>query len=249
MSGASDRYPEKNRTRKGPFMQTVVLACHTIHDELEKAARETNCHYPFIWVESGLHLRTEVLRRRLQEELDKIEGVDRVLFGFGFCGNSVVGLTPRDYELIFPKVDDCITLLLGSHECRKRYTEQGGVYFLTKGWLEGELNIWKEYQSVLERYGPERTERIFSIMLAHYRALGLIDTGAYDLVGLVPHVEKIAATLNLEPRILPGTIDRLKSFLSGPWNEEDYVIIPPFTTIEISHVCTGLPAPMLQGVT
>ena len=228
-------------------MRTVILACHTICDELEKAARETNCDHPFIWVESGLHLRTDLLRRRLQEELDRIEGVERVLLGFGFCGNSVLGLTTGAFELIFPKVDDCITWLLGSQEYRKQCFQQGGVYFLTKGWLEGEANIWKEYLAVLARFGPERTERIYRIMLAHYRTLGLIDTGAYDPMDLLPHVEKIAATLKLEPRILQGTVALLKDFLCGPWNEKDYAIIPPLTTIELAHLGFDGAAPMLQS--
>jgi len=217
-------------------LKTIVLACNTIRDELEKAACETDCRHPFVWVESGLHLVPESLRKRLQEELDRLDGFDRVLLAFGFCGNSVAGLTSGSYELIFPKVDDCITLLLGSKESREQCFRQGGVYFLTKGWLDGEANIWTEYQSVLARFGPDRTERIYRRMLAHYRTLGLIDTGAYDLTDLLPYVQDIAATLKLEPKVLPGSVDYLKNLLTGPWNDDDYVTIPPFTTVELSHL-------------
>lgn len=217
-------------------METVILACNTIRNELEKAAAETSCRHGFVWVESGLHLVTDSLRRRLQEELDRIIGVRRVLMAFGFCGNAVAGLKIGDYELIIPRVDDCITLLLGSKENRERCAQQGGVYFLTKGWLEGEINIWKEYQAVLERFGPERTERIYRRMLAHYKFLGLIDTGAYDLPTLIPHVREISATLKLELRILEGTDRYLKNLLSGPWTDEHFVIIPPLTTIELPHL-------------
>ena len=94
-------------------MSTVLIACNTIRDELEKAARETEFRHPIVWIESGLHLFPASLRRRLQEELDRLHDVERVLLAFGFCGNSVIGLASRDYELIFPRVDDCITLLLG----------------------------------------------------------------------------------------------------------------------------------------
>lgn len=231
-------------------MNTVVLACNTIRDELEKAAREAGCPHPFRWVESGLHLVPASLRGRLQEELDRIERVDRVLLAFGFCGNALAGLVSRDYELIFPRVDDCITLLLGSKEHRQQCFRDGGVYFLTKGWLEGEANVWSEYQSVLARFGPDRTERIYKRMLAHYRTLGLIDTGAYDLAGLWPHVQEIAATLKLEAKVLRGSLDYLKEFLSGPWNEKDYVIVPPRTTIEPSYygIDTSSCAPGIQGV-
>ncbi|MGO9022587.1 MAG: DUF1638 domain-containing protein [Syntrophobacteraceae bacterium] len=217
-------------------METIILACNTIRDELEKAVAETDCPHDIVWVESGLHLVPDSLRKRMQEELNKIKGVSRVLLAFGFCGNAVAGLTTGDYQLVIPKVDDCITLLLGSKENRENCARQGGVYFLTKGWLEGEVNIWKEYQAVLERFGLERTERVYRIMLAHYKFLGLIDTGAYDLTGLVPHAREISATLKLELLILKGTDHYLRHLLSGPWDYESFAVIPPFTTIEPTHL-------------
>lgn len=217
-------------------MKTVILACNTVRDEIQKAASETLCPHPFVWVESGLHLVPEKLRGRLQEELDRIHGVSRVLLAFGFCGNAVAGLRAGAYEIVFPRVDDCITLLLGSKERRDECSRQGGVYFLTKGWLEGEVNIWSEYQSVLARFGLERTERIYQRMLAHYHALGLIDTGAYDVASLLPQVQEIARRLKLEARVLPGSIAYLKNFLSGPWSEKDYVIVPPFSAVEPSYM-------------
>jgi hypothetical protein len=220
-------------------MRTVVLACNTIRDELEKAAREVGCPHPFRWVESGLHLVPDALRVRLQEELDRLSDVDRVLLAFGFCGNSVVGLAARDHELIIPRVDDCITLLLGSRERREECSADGGVYFLTRGWLEGEFNLWREYEAVRERHGPERTERIYRRMLAHYRYLGLIDTGAYDAEALLPEVRRIAEKLELETRMFEGCTSYLERFFTGPWDEEAFIVVPPATTIELSHVMGG----------
>jgi hypothetical protein len=221
-------------------VKTIILACNTIRDELEKAALAADCHHPFIWIESGLHLVPDALRKRVQQELDGISGVERVLLGFGFCGNAVVGLDTKDFQLIAPRVDDCITWLLGSKENRDRCGKEGGVYFLTKGWLEGEVNIWKEYQATLARFGPERTDRIYRHMLAHYRFLGLIDTGAYDLEGLLPQVRDIAATLKLDTKILLGSDLYLKRFLTGPWDTRDFLIVPPFTRIDLfGHVLPG----------
>ncbi|SPF31477.1 conserved hypothetical protein [Syntrophobacter sp. SbD1] len=217
-------------------MQTVILACNTIRDELEKAASETACPYGFIWIESGLHLVTESLRRRLQEELDRMNGASRVLMAFGLCGNAVAGLKSGSHQLVIPRADDCITLLLGSREDRELCSRQGGIYFLTKGWLEGEVNIWEEYRTVLAKFGPKKTDMIYKKMLAHYKFLGLIDTGAYDLPGLVPHVSEISAALNLELIILKGTDRYLKRLLSGPWDEDHFIIIPPSTTIDLSHL-------------
>ncbi len=217
-------------------MKTVIMACNTIRDELEKAAHETNCKYPFIWIESGLHLNPDSLRRRIQDELNAIEQADRVLLGFGFCGNSLIGLQSRNFHIIFPKVDDCITMLLGSREARDRLAQNGGIYFLTKGWLEGEANIWREYEAVLKRFGPERTERIYKRMLAHYRYLGLIDTGAYNMQEFLPVAKNIAATLHLEPCVLKGSDEYLKRFLTGPWISPNFIVIEPFATVDLSCI-------------
>jgi hypothetical protein len=221
---------------KGLSVKTVILAYNTIRDEFEKAALETDCDHPFKWVESGLHLKPESLRHRLQEELDCIDEADRVLLGFGYCGNAVKGLTSRNYELVIPRVDDCISLLLGSRENRELCSKSGGIYFLTKGWLEGELNIWKEYQAVLARFGPETTDRVYRSMLAHYQFLGLIDTGAYDLDALIPLVNEISSILMLQTRVLPGSDQYLKRLLSGPWHEDQFIILPPNTRIELFHL-------------
>jgi hypothetical protein len=206
-------------------------------------AKDTNCSHRLIWVESGLHLVTDSLRRRLQEELERISGAGRVLMAFGFCGNAVVGLKSGDHQLIIPKVDDCITLLMGSKENRERCNGQGGIYFLTKGWLDGEVNIWKEYQVVLARYGPERTSRIFKTMLAHYKFLGLIDTGAYDLHRLLPQAQEICGALKLELITLQGSDLYLRRLLSGPWTDDRFIIVPPYTTIELTHLGFGSTTP------
>ncbi len=231
-------------------METIILACNTIRDELEKAAHEIKCEHPFMWIESGLHLNPDSLRRRMQEELDRIKKAQRVLLGFGFCGNSLIGLRSGNFQMIFPKVDDCITMLLGSKENRDKLARNGGIYFLTKGWLEGEANIWREYEAVLERFGPERTERIYKRMLAHYRYLGLINTGAYNVEAVLPLTNKIADTLKLKTCILQGSDQYLKNFLAGPWTSPDFVVIEPFATVDLARLGNNfdLKPNTLQGI-
>ena len=217
-------------------MNTKILACATIRDEIEKAASEVTCDYPVIWIESGLHVRPESLRDRIQEELNKVEHTDRILMGFGYCGNAVVGLNSRDFEIVIPKVDDCISLLLGSEENRHNCSASGAIYFLTRGWLHGEYNIMAEYRMFQERYGQEAANLIFEQMLGHYKFLGIIDTGAYDLELIAPSVSEIASTFNMQTVVLRGRDHYLKKLLTGPWRENKFLIIPPNTVIEHFHV-------------
>ena len=53
-------------------MKSALIACNTIRDELEKAMAETGVARSVVWIESGLHLVPDSLRRRIQEELEKI---------------------------------------------------------------------------------------------------------------------------------------------------------------------------------
>jgi hypothetical protein len=194
---------------------------------------EIGCDHPVITIESGLHNYPEKLRSRLQEALDHAEAYDRVLLAFGTCGNSVVGLRTGSFELVLPLADDCITLLLGSSDLKRQYER---TYFLTKGWLDGERNIWWEYQYAIKKYGEETGKSIYSTILSNYRYLGILDTGAYDIAEIGTLTEEIAAELGLEHKILPATTRYLNKLITGPWPADEFLIVPPESTISSEHV-------------
>ena len=147
-------------------MNAMILACETIRDEIDRARELTSVDYPIVWVESGLHNHPEKLRAVLQEHLDSGNDYERILMAFGSCGNSVIGLKTGDYELVIPRVDDCISLMIGSVERRMVIGKAGGTYFLTPGWLRGERNIWAEYEYSRDKYGEETARSIMEMMLA-----------------------------------------------------------------------------------
>lgn len=216
--------------------KTCILACNTLRNELEGAIYNTRCSYPVFWIESGLHQYPERLKGRIQEEMDRFSNIDTLLLVFGYCGNAVLGLTPPSFELVFPRVDDCITLLLGSGEARKEI-ESLGTYFLTEGWLEHENNLWKEYQYTLEKYGEKRGKRLFALMLKHYTDLVVIDTGCYDIARFHRRAEEIAFQLGLSLETVPGTTRYLEKLLTGPYDQE-FIRIPPGKTVTMKDLYT-----------
>lgn len=149
----------------------------------------------------------------------------------GTCGNSVFGLNTGSFQLILPKVDDCISLLLGTVERRKQLSSEG-IYFMTDGWLRGERNIWKEYQYALEKYGEKQGRMIFNMMFHNYRSIALIDTNSYDVEAANQAVADIAEKLELEHFVLPGTLNYLTQLLTGPYTPEQFFIVPPHSTLE-----------------
>lgn len=216
-------------------MNRLIVACRTIAEELNLVVNEVGCKYPILWIESSLHINPESLRKRIQEELDHISNVDQVILAFGYCGNALVGLKAADYQMIFPRVDDCITLLLGSCERRKKVSNEMGTYFLTRGWLEYEKNIWVEYQDTVKRYGKAKADKLYKIILGHYKRLGIIKTNVYNTVGFLEKTQQIAEDLNLKQEIIEGTLSYIKKLLTGPWDEE-FVIINPNEAVTLDHI-------------
>ena len=48
--------------------------------------------------------------------------------------------------------------------------------------------------------------------------------------------KNIAGTLELEYKILPATLDYMKKLLTGPWTEEEFLIVPPHSMVQGSDL-------------
>ena len=209
-----------HRYRRVGMMKNVVIACQTIKDELNLAIKETQCRYPVVWIDSSYHLHPDKLRLKLQEEVDNLRNIDNILLAYGFCGNAIVGLKASGANLIFPRTDDCISMVLGCSEGNK----MKAAYFLTRGWIESPGGIMVDYLNAVKRYGEEKTERIFRLMLKHYNKLVVIDTGAYNLVDYIQKVQKFARISNLDLVVAEGSIGLLKKLLTGPYDDKFCII-------------------------
>jgi len=211
-------------------MNTVVVACRTLEDELRFAMKKTGIDYPVEWIESGLHNTPEILAERLQGALDSIVA-QRVLAVFGFCGNSMRGIKAGGFELIIPRVDDCISLLLGSVKARTEISGKHAAYFLTEGWIRGKRSLWAEYQYALEKYGEEQALSLADMMLHNYRTLGLLDSGVQPIEPLIEKTKIVADTLGLTQMVIPATVSYLEELLTGPWVENRFLVKAPGETV------------------
>ncbi|GFN22365.1 DUF1638 domain-containing protein [Thermanaeromonas sp. C210] len=207
-------------------MARIIVACQTISDEVKKVLKEEQIDYPVLWIESGLHNHPERLRERLTDAISRLDNVDTIILAFGYCGNSLLGLSAPEAQMVIPRVDDCISLLLGSVERRLELTRGAGTYFLTRGWLVYENNIMREYERCVAKYGEERASRIMHAIMKHYRRLTLIDTGAFPLNEYVDISSAFARRMGLEYEIVPGSLVYIRKLLCGPWND-DFVVLPP----------------------
>lgn len=214
---------------------TIIVACQTIRDEVNLAITETGVNYPVLWIESGLHNFPDRLGRKIQQEIDRIENVETILLAFGYCGNSLLGIKSPRAQIIIPRVDDCISLLLGSYERRQSLDKEIGTYFLTKGWLENEQNLLTEYERCVKRYGKDKALRVMKMMLNNYHRLMVIDTQAYQFEGVLAKTKGFADVLGLNHEKIDGSLRFIKKLLLGPWDEE-FAIIPPGEEVTLEHL-------------
>ena len=211
-------------------MRTVIIACRTIENELLAAMERSHCPHEIRWLESGMHNQPRKLREKLQSVLDSCDEFHTVLLCMSLCGNAVAGLKTHDFQLVIPRCDDCISLMLGSSARRKALP---ATYFFTEGWLKSDKSLWAEYQNCLEKYGQKRTERIFREMLANYRHLALLDTGCFDTAAAAQQIRRIAETFSLEYVQIEGTLDYIQRLLQGNWDNNDFLIVSPHNTLTL----------------
>ncbi|TGE37474.1 DUF1638 domain-containing protein [Desulfosporosinus fructosivorans] len=216
-------------------MGTIIVACQTIRDEVNLAIAETRVPYPVLWIESGLHNFPDRLGQKIQQEIDKIENVETILLAFGYCGNSLLDIRSSRAQLIIPRVDDCISLLLGSYERRQTMDNEIGTYFLTKGWLENEQNLVSEYERCVVRYGKEKALKVMKMMLNNYHRLMVINTQAYQSAGVLKKTKWFADVLGLSHEEIEGSSRLLKKLLLGPWDAE-FAIIQAGEKVTLEHM-------------
>ncbi|MCE5330178.1 DUF1638 domain-containing protein, partial [bacterium] len=121
-------------------MKNIAIVCDVMKsDFMEIAEKKSLDNMDFIFMEQQLHNTPDLMRKKLQEELDKIDsggGYGKIILGYGLCSNGVKDLVSKNHEIVIPKVDDCISLFLGSKE---RYIEEfrkdPATYYLCKGWI------------------------------------------------------------------------------------------------------------------
>lgn len=213
-------------------MKNMLLACKTMQAEIEQILGLKGSIFDHIeWIESGLHNVAERLRKEIQDRLSEIRETDRVVMGFGACGNALVGITAGDFEIILPKTDDCISIMLGSYKRKKAIMKQGETYFLTRGWFEGESNIYKEYLFTVEKYGKEMAGIIYEDILGQYKNLGVIDTKTYDYENFLNETKVIAEELHLHQLEIEGDLSYLERLLTGSWEGKDFLHIAPHQMI------------------
>ena len=174
----------------------VVIACQVLQDMLERLlphdVEGRNGVEP-VYMDYGLHRVPSKMTLTLQEVLESLEEPSLVLLGYGLCGNGIKDLRAGRHTLLIPRTDDCIALLLGSHQAYMReFTTVPGTYYLSKGWLESGSHPLNEYREYEAKYGPKEAAWIMDMQYQHYERLMLVAHTPDDLETYRPLAQEVA---------------------------------------------------------
>lgn len=201
-----------------------VVACATVVEELRPRLPEgVACQV----LDFGLHIQPKLLKEVLQDAIDSSTDADVIILAYGLCSLAVIGLRSDKATLIVPRVDDCISIFLGSRRAYEAQARaQPGTYYLTKGWIEVADTPFDEFGRMVEKYGETRAKQLMSIYLKHYTRLALIDTGQYEMDHYREYARETAGRFGLRYEEIPGSTALIEKMVSGQW-DEDFVRVPP----------------------
>lgn len=221
-----------------------VLACATVMEEMLPLL-PAGVTYQVL--DFGLHINPATLKRALQDAIDAAAGTtETVILGYGLCSMAVIGLRANGCTLVVPRVDDCISIFLGSGRAYKQQSRaEPGTYYLTKGWIEVGDTPFDDYDRLAAKYGPKKAEWIIREMIKHYTRLALIDTGRDGLERYREFARNLAGRWGLRFEEIAGSNALVRQMLFGPW-DDDFVIVPPGETIRYEHFFPVDPPPAQQ---
>jgi len=165
--------------------------------------------------------------------------VSEVLLALGFCGKGLQGLVSQQLELVFPRVDDCISMLLNDGCLREDIARDTRSYYLTQGWFRHNSSVREAFEDWVDRFGPERAASLRRAMFTGYERVSLIDTKAYDVADCIDQSRAYAAELDLEHRVVGGSVQLLERLFKGE-RDSEIVVVPAGEEIGFSHLFTAV---------
>lgn len=204
---------------------TKIIACATVIEEVLPILPPD---IEYRAMEPGLHIHVDKLRDALQGVIDDITAeTETIILGYGMCSMAAIGLRASESSLIIPRVDDCISMFLGS---QKRYKHElnktPGTYFLSKGWIDAGVTLIEEFKETEERLGKRAAEIVKKRMLQQYTRLVYIDMGHPDQNKYRYFARRAAKEFNLKYDEIKGATKLIKKLINGPW-DDDFVVAPP----------------------
>ena len=238
------------------MLKLKVIACDVLRREVSWLAGRSPCYIDTTFLSQGLHSTPDKLRNMLNAEIEKAnEGVpnshfnekityDYIILAYGLCDNSIVDISSPGVPLVVPRAHDCITLLLGSKE---RYSElfnaSPGTYWYSRGWIErslqpGEERYAKTREGYVAQYGEDNADYLMETEQGWFKSYNRAFFIDWEELGnsdyYRTYTKNCASYLNWNYEETQGKPLLMEKLLSGIFDEDEVLIVPPGMTIAAS---------------
>ncbi|MBB4200466.1 hypothetical protein CCR94_18550 [Rhodoblastus sphagnicola] len=215
---------ETPKNEDAQTMSTLLLACEVMREELLRIPTPPTTQLEFLSM--GLHTFPLRLRDAIAEELAKSRGFERVILGFGLCGNALDSLISPHAPLVVPRVHDCIPLLAGGPLTVDGPALEKGVFYLSGGWMEGKRTLASEHQRAVRSYGETRALRVLNTMLDGYHGFVFLRTDHPRREQRQQEAQALADRARLPLEIFEARRGRLERLINGPWDGSEFLHFP-----------------------
>lgn len=228
------------------YMAVLLLACEIIKREYELLSKKVPHTPKAIFLEAGLHNQPDKLRDAVQKEVINFEACHTgksvtILMGYGLCGRALCGVHARQARLVFPRVHDCISLLLGlEHSKENSFSREGAVYWTSPGWLEHfqidlHLHYDKRFAIYEEKFGTDKATRMMKAEKALFKNYAHTGHILWPEMGdlYVETAKKVANDAGIPYVEYPGRSAFLRELLEGGHDEKRFLQLKPGQTIDM----------------
>ncbi|MFA6185851.1 MAG: DUF1638 domain-containing protein [Phycisphaerae bacterium] len=216
--------------------KSYIIACGVLKPEMQKTAQKLGIEADFKFLESTLHDTPEKLKIELQQAIDAVspEQYDRIILGYGICGQGTDGITAGKLPLIIPQMHDCISLFLGSAAIYKEQFEKcPGTYYFTTGWLDkgsgpDDLRRWLMQSSPghSEQEITTLIEEFFSGWQKNYTRAVFVNTGSERADECRKLAQATAEKYGWKYEEMAGSTKFFEKLLLAEKTDDEILIVP-----------------------
>lgn len=207
--------------------KTYILCCPTLQREMATAMAEigeSNNNVEVIYLPAGLHNDPNELHRYVQQELDRLTDGTRFIVCPSGCGGGTIGLRATYGELIIPRTQDCLDILLSGESLATLERPQGGI-FLTADWMEFMKQSTIDHEKMLEQKPKEEAISFLRSIYQNFKDFYIIDTGTYDIQQVEDYIRPLIDILDGRIHYVKGDYGILRKIARGQF-DEDFLIVP-----------------------
>lgn len=191
-------------------MRIGILGCDAIKNELEMVIGDDPHVVHKEYLEFGLHLEPDVLKKKILEKLNSLPSdLDVVFLGYGYC-QALQGIPKMvDVPVVMLEYEDCIAAMLTTERYHAEKKNGGVTWFYPAGWavngMPGMIKLF--HLDSIQEYPPEY---FLKMMFDGFSRCLFIDTGIECREQCHRNSECFAGVLGLKHECTHGSLDLIR---------------------------------------